>query len=234
MPLQYYLADNVLTADPNDYAAKPTNVRSYTLDEIIKRISNKGMTLTEVDISAVLKAYHAEIGEIIADGNAVNTPLFNAQPSVSGVFNSPLDEFDNTRHRINTNLSNGTVIRNATAQISVQKVSPPASGTQITAVMDKTTNTTNDQLTANAPIEIVGKKIKITPDADAGVFFVASDGTATPAAMLVTNNPSNLVVMTPALSSGSYFLEVRTYFSGGGNSLKTIRIERFFKVLTVV
>lgn len=233
MPLHYYLAENLLTPDPNDYAAKPTNVRSYTLGEIIERIANKGMTLTKVDITAVLQAYHDEIGSIIADGGAVNTSLFNVQPSISGVFNNATDSYDAARHKIKTNLSGGTIIKEATTKISVSKVAAPAQGSQITSVIDKTSNITNDQLTASAPIEITGSRIKITDEPTAGVFFIAEDGTESQATMIVTNNPSNLVVMTPALASGKYMVEVRTFYSGGGKPLKDIRIARLTKKLTV-
>lgn len=233
MPLQYYLAENLLTPDPNDYAAKPINVRSYALEEIINRMANKGMTLTKVDISAVLQAYHDEISSIIADGGAINTPLFNAQPSISGVFNEATDSYDATRHKIKANLSGGTMIKEAITKISVNKVAAPASGTQITAVIDKTTNTTNNQLTANAPIEITGSRIKVTDDITAGVFFIAADGTESQATMIVTNNPSNLVVMTPTLVSGEYVVEIRTFYSGGGKPLKDIRTTRLSKKLSV-
>jgi hypothetical protein len=233
MPLHYYLTENLLTTDTNSYVGKPTNVRSYALEEIINRIASKGMSLTKVDITAVLQAYHNEIGIIIADGNAVNTPLFNAQPSITGTFNDINDNYDTARHRIKLNLTGGTIVKKAIKQVAIRKVAAPAQNTQITAIIDKTTNTTNDQLTANAAIEVTGTKIKVTDEAEAGVFFIAADGTTSRAAMMITNNPSSLILMTPNLESGTYTVEVRTYYSGGGSVLKTLRIARFNKTLTV-
>jgi hypothetical protein len=233
MPIQYYLAENLLTPDPNDYVAKATNVRSYTLEEIIDRMASKGMTLTKVDITAALQAYHDEIGAIIADGNAVNTPLFNAQPSITGVFNDINDGYDAARHKIKLNLSGGMVIKTAIERVAAHKVAAPAQGTQITAIIDKTSNSTNDQLTANAAIEITGTKIKVTDEEEAGVFFIAADGATSRAAMMITNNPSSLIVMTPNLESGKYMVEVRTYYSGSSTPLKTLRIARSNKTFTV-
>lgn len=233
MALQYYLVENHLTANPNDYAANTVNVRSYTLEEIIDRISKKGMTLTKVDISAVLQAYHEEIASIIEDGGRLNTPLFNSQPSIKGVFTNINDSFDSTRHSIHTKPSVGVVMRDATAKISVQKVNPPATGTRITSVIDKASNTTNTQLTANAPIEITGHKIKLTGEAAVGAYFIATNGTEQKATLIITNEPSKLILMTPALAIGTYTLEIRTHFSGGGKPLKHLRVARFEQELTV-
>lgn len=233
MPLHYYLTDNLLNTDTNDYVAKSSNVRSYTLEEIIDRMAGKGMSLTKVDISAVLQAYHNEISNIIADGSAVNTPLFNAQPSISGTFNSMTDTYDPTRHKIKTNLTGGKVIKEAATKISFNKVPAPAQNTQITAVIDKTTNSTNDKLTKNAPIEITGNKIKITTEQGAGVFFIADSGAETQAAMIISNNPSSLIVMTPNLENGKYWVEIRTFYTSGGSPLKNIRTTRFSKLFTI-
>ena len=38
--------------------------------------------------------YTEVVGDLTADGSAVNTPLFNTSFSVSGVFNGMADSFD--------------------------------------------------------------------------------------------------------------------------------------------
>ena len=44
--LKYCLRENLLTPAPDDYMAQAADVRSYTLDEIIDLMMEKGTTLT--------------------------------------------------------------------------------------------------------------------------------------------------------------------------------------------
>ena len=111
--LDYTLIENLLTPVPDDYMAQTTNVRSYTNDEIADRILKTGAGLTKSDILSVLQAQNEVICDIIAEGDAVNTPLFNTQPSISGVFTSASDSFDPSRHRVKINLSAGKALREA-------------------------------------------------------------------------------------------------------------------------
>lgn len=52
--LKYSLRENLLTAAPDDFMAQVQDVRSYTLDEIIDAMMQKGSTLTRADVAAVL------------------------------------------------------------------------------------------------------------------------------------------------------------------------------------
>jgi len=103
--LDYSLVENLLTATPDDCMAQTTNVRSYTDNEISDLILSSGAGLTKSDILSVLQAEKEVVCRIIADGGAVNTPLFNAQPSIMGVFNGAGDTFDPSRHKVKINLS---------------------------------------------------------------------------------------------------------------------------------
>ena len=50
--LKYSLRENLLTPAPDDYMAQAQDVRSYTLDEIIDLMMDKGTTLTRADVAA--------------------------------------------------------------------------------------------------------------------------------------------------------------------------------------
>ncbi|MDR0606576.1 MAG: DUF4469 domain-containing protein [Bacteroidales bacterium] len=50
---------------------------------------------------------------------------------------------------------------------------------------------------------------------------------------MVINNPSELIIMIPALPSGTYHLEVTTQFSNGSTLLKESRTAIFDRTLTV-
>ena len=109
--LKYCLRENLLTPAPDDYMAQMTDVRSYTLDEIIDAMMEKGTTITRADVAATLQVYGEVCSSIIADGSAINTPLMNTSMSISGVFNGANDSFDKKRHTVNLNLTAGTLLR---------------------------------------------------------------------------------------------------------------------------
>jgi len=50
---------------------------------------------------------------------------------------------------------------------------------------------------------------------------------------IVTNNPSELVVVTPALAAGKYKVQVITQFTTAATLLKAPRTTIFDKILTV-
>ncbi|MDR1223170.1 MAG: DUF4469 domain-containing protein [Tannerella sp.] len=117
--MEYFLINNYLTSDPNDQSAIPTGIRSYTDEQIIDRIMQRGTTLTRPDLP------------------------------------------------------------------------------------------------------------------DDGVYFIDADGNEYKAITLVENKPSRLIVMLPALSSGSYALEVRTHFINSAVPGKQLRKAQYAKPLNM-
>lgn len=95
----------------------------------------------------------------------------------------------------------------------------------------------NDLLTPNRNLKIRGYKLKLVGDhPEVGVYFVneaTAERTKVDATDIVTNNPSELVIVIPALAAGVYVLEVSSQFSGSSTPLKEVRTSRFDKVLTV-
>ncbi|MDR1336388.1 MAG: hypothetical protein LBK22_06130, partial [Tannerella sp.] len=67
--MNYFLINNNLTSDPNDQTAIPTDIRSYTDEQIIDRIMQRGTTLTRPDLLAGIHAYQEEHGYIVEEGN---------------------------------------------------------------------------------------------------------------------------------------------------------------------
>jgi hypothetical protein len=87
--LEYTLEENHLTDEAGDYRAQVINVTSYTSGELADRIMKIGAGLTRSDVASVLEAAKQVIADIIADGGAVHFELFNAFPSIQGIFTSP-------------------------------------------------------------------------------------------------------------------------------------------------
>ena len=235
--LDYSLVENILTPVPDDYMAQTTGVRSYTDDEIADRIMKTGAGLTKSDILSVLQAQKEVICDIIAEGDAVNTPLFNTQPSISGVFTSASDSFDSSRHRVKINLSAGKALRDAVTKVRTKKVQVADVIPIINEVKDMISGSVNDQLTKGSVVQITGGRLKFLPEEeDNGIFLINADnGAGGRLDVVLENKPARLMAMIPqGVPAGNYYLEVRTTYSTNLNPSKTLKVSRFQRTLTVV
>ena len=234
--LKYCLRENLLTPAPDDYMAQMADVRSYTLDEIIDLMMEKGSTLTRADTKAVLQVYGEVVSAIIKDGSAVNTPLMNTSMSISGVFDGANDSFDKKRHTVNLNITAGTLLRDAVTKVKCEKTEGASTDPYITEVTDIVTGTANTTLTKGGVVQLVGARLKFdAKDAAQGIFFVSETGEAVRAAVIAENKPARLMAIIPAdLPAGTYYIEVRTKLSGGGTKLKSAKKGTFGKPLTVM
>jgi hypothetical protein len=232
--MDYFLIENNLTPDPNDQVAIPANIRSYTDDDIVDRIMQRGTTLTRPDLLAAIQAYKAEHGYIIEEGNGFNTGLINAGPSISGKFNDATDSFDHARHSLRYNVNFSKDIREKVGAVKMSKVQAPVTGPIIVAIKDSLSGLTDGILTAGSVLDISGSRLKVFPDIpEDGVYFVASDGTEYKASTLVENKPSRVIAMIPALPAGAYTLEVRTHYIGSSTPGKQLKKTQFSKVLSM-
>ena len=233
--LKYALRENLLTAAPDDFMAQVQDVRSYTLDEIIDAMMQKGSTLTRADVSAVLQIYGEVCASVIADGCALNTPLMNTALSISGVFNGANDAFDKKRHTVNLNITAGTALKAALGKIKCEKTGTVSTDPYINEVKDIVSGTINTTLTKGGVVQITGSRLKFDQkDTAQGIFFVPETGAPVRATVIAENKPARLMAIIPAdLAAGTYYIEVRTKYTVGGKPLKTAKIGRFIKPLTV-
>jgi len=211
-------------------------VRSYTLDEIIDLMMDKGTTLTRADVAATLQVYGEVCSSLIKDGSAVNTPLMNTSMSISGVFDGANDSFDKKRHTVNLNITAGTLLRDAVTKVKCEKTEGVSTDPYITEVTDIVTGTVNTTLTKGGVVQLVGARLKFdAKDTAQGIFFVPETGNPVRAAVIAENKPARLMAIIPAdLAAGTYYIEVRSKHSGGGKPLKAVKAGRFAKLLTVV
>jgi hypothetical protein len=234
--LEYVVEVNGLTAAPDDYRAQVVNVASHTQEDIVDRIMRIGAGLTRSDIAAVLEAEKQVVVEIVSDGGAVTTELFNAFPSIQGVFHSAEDAVDGVHQKVKINLHAGTAIRDAAGAVKTKKLPGVVSGVIISSVTDVKTGSQNNLLTPGRNIKIAGAKLKIAGDDPAvGLFFESEAGGApvpVDSSDLVINRPAELIAVIPALAPGVYRLRLVTQYSGG-TQLKHPHTAIFDKPLTV-
>jgi hypothetical protein len=235
--LEYTLEDNELTQNPGDLRAQVVNVTSYTQNDVIDRILDMGAGLTRSDVVAVFEAEKQVVSKIVEEGGAVNTELFNAFPSIGGVFEGPDVPFDHNRHRVKINLHPGVALRAAVQGVKTKRLAAALTGTVITSVTDLKTGSVNDQLTPGRDVKISGMKLKIIGNkAELGLYFMPLGGGAevkVDPSDIVVNNPSEVIAVIPSLPAGPYHIRIVTQYSSSGKPLKTPHSFTFEKELNV-
>jgi hypothetical protein len=233
--LEYVLEENLLTEAPDDFRAQVVNVKSHTQGDIIDRILHIGAGLTRSDVVSVLEAEKQVICEIVEEGDAVTTELFNSFPSMPGVYEGVTDSYDPSRHQVKIHLQPGTALRAAATRIKPKKVTGGIAVITVIAVTDIKTGSVNHLITPNRNLRITGQKLKLS-GGQAGVYFInQEDGSRTQVdpSDVALNYPGELLIVTPDLSAGIYKLEVITQYGGTGKPLKTPHSTVFDKILTV-
>ncbi|MDR1339976.1 MAG: DUF4469 domain-containing protein, partial [Prevotellaceae bacterium] len=170
--LRYSLVENLLTSAPDDFLAQPVNVRSYTMPEVLQRISARYPGLTPTQISAAVNEFFEEVSKITEDGETVNTPLFNTQLSMPGVYKGAMDSFDSKRHSVKVNINPGTILRESVHRIKTEKVTVAEPLPHILEVKDVMSDTVNDIITPGGVIQLRGGRLKfLTDQPDNGIFL---------------------------------------------------------------
>jgi hypothetical protein len=232
------LYPNLLTQNnPNDYVARVASDKSLSIPDICKAAVERGGA--DISIAAMKHAvelFFKEMAYQLCDGFAVNTGWFVASVHIKGVYDSPLDTFDPKRHTVVIELHQGSLLRSELQNITVEVLGVAETGVLIAQVIDVKSGTVNDLLTPNRNLKIAGDKIKIVGDDPSnGVYFINEQGATTKVDQsdIVTNNPSELIIVIPELPAGTYHLSVTTQFTSGARWLNEPRSATFDRPLTV-
>jgi hypothetical protein len=231
------LYDNPLTDDPNDFVARVSSERTLSVEDICASATSRGgADIPAAAMSHGVNLFLKELSYQLCNGFSVNTGYFTASPLIKGVFNSTDEKFDATKHSVVFQFNQGDTLRKELSNVSVEIQGVADSSISILQVTDVKSGSVNDQITPNRNLKIKGYKLKLAGDnANVGVYFVNKDTaerTKVDASDIVTNNPSELVIVIPALKAGAYTLEVTSQYSVGA-LLKEPRTASFDKALTV-
>ena len=236
--IKAYLYDNALTKDnPNDYVARVISERSLNVQQVCNAAEQRGGSdISAASMEHAVNLFLKEMAYQLCDGYSVNTGYFAALPNIRGVFDSPTEKFNPEKHAILFQFNQGEKLRKELPSIEVEILGTAESGNFISQVTDAKSGSVNDLLTPERNLRITGQKIKIVGESpDNGIYFVnlsTGERVQVDASDIVTNNPSELLIVIPLLSSGKYKLEVVTQFSGAV-PLKEPRTANFDKELTV-
>lgn len=238
--IKAYLYDNVLTKDnPNDFIARTVSERSLNVKQICQAaVSRGGADITAAAMEHATELFLKEMAYQLCDGFSINTGYFTAGTQIRGVFDSPTETFNSQKQSILFQFNQGEKLRAEIPNIEISILGVADASSVILQVKDVKSGTVNDLLRPGRNLKISGSKIKVAGDNAAnGIYFVnTADNARTQveATDVVTNNPSELIVIIPALPAGTYTLEVVTQFTANSIFLKEPRTAGFDKALTVV
>lgn len=236
--IKAYLYDNLLTPDPNDFVARVSSERSLSVADICHSAATRGgADVSDAAMSHAVELFLKEMAYRLCDGFAVNTGYFTAMPVVRGVFLNPNETFDPQRHTLQFQFTQGELMRREIENVEVEIMGVAETGLYIGQVEDMKSRTVNEVLTPGFNLRVTGTKLRVVGDKPGvGIFFretATNTATKVDEGDIVINNPSELMIIIPALPTGTYQLEVTTQYSMGKQWLKEPRTSVFEKTLTV-
>ena len=226
--IKAYLYDNLLTPDPNDFVARVSSERSLSVADICHSAATRGgADVSDAAMSHAVELFLKEMAYRLCDGFAVNTGYFTAMPVVRGVFLNPNETFDPQRHTLQFQFTQGELMRREIEDVEVKIMGVAETGLYIGQVEDMKSRTVNEVLTPGFNLRVTGTKLRVVGDKPGvGIFFretVTNTATKVDEGDIVVNNPSELMIIIPALPAGTYQLEITTQYSTGNKLLKEVR-----------
>ncbi|MDR2496657.1 MAG: DUF4469 domain-containing protein [Tannerellaceae bacterium] len=236
--IKVYLYPNALTEDANDYIARVKAERPLNIREIAESAAGRGGANISADaIYQGLLLGLKEAAWLMCDGFSVNLDYFHGSAHINGVFHSPEDHFDPEKHSLGFRFVQGARLRAEATSIDVDILGIAPGGLHISQVIDAKTGSVNNKITAKYVLRILGHQLKIAGSNPAvGVYFV---NVTTKAEVkieprdIVTNTPSELLVMIPDAPLGDYQLKLVSQATTGTHLLHEPRTELFGTVLTL-
>ena len=231
------LYDNALTPNQNDFMARVVSERSLNIKDVCRAATTRGgADIPAAAMEHAVNLFLKEMGYSLCDGFSVNTGWFTASVSIKGVFDSPVEKFNPDKHTLSFDFNQGSLLRKELGAVTVNITGVADSMAYIAQVTDIKTGSVNDLITVGRNLRITGSKIKIAGNNPTnGIYFVdnvTNESIKVDATDIVTNNPSELIIVIPPLTLGEYRLEVVTQFTNS-TLLKEPRKAIFDKILTV-
>jgi hypothetical protein len=237
--MKAWLYDNLITENPNDLIARVISEKSLSVDDVSQSaVKRGGADVSAAAMTHAVDLWLKEMGYRLCDGFSVNTGWFTASATVKGVFDSPNEKFNPAKHTVMFSFNQGALLRKELGAVEVQILGVADTSLFIAQVTDVKTGSVNDLLTPGRNLRISGAKLNIAGEnPSCGVYFVnqeSGERTKVDATDVVTNNPSEIIIVIPELEAGAYQLEIATQYSGSGSQiLKEPRTAVFDRILTV-
>lgn len=235
--IRAFLYLNFLTENPNDYTAKVSSERSLNVKDICESaVARGGAATTAAAMEHNTNLFLKEMAYRLCDGFSVNTGYFTARVQLKGVFDSPTENYNPQKHSLLFEITQGNLLRQELEMVEVEIMGVADTGIYIGQVLDVKTGTVNELLTPGRNLKITGNRLKIAGDKDeVGIYFSSEDGEQfkVETSDIVSNNPSELIIVIPELPHGGGFRLSITSQYAGSVLLKEPKTAVFDKVLFV-
>lgn len=125
--------NNLVSGDPDNLLARPTNLDTKSLHDLIEKITGPGSILKRTEANAVIKSYWGTIADYIRQGKTYRDEFVSISFSITGNFTHPEDEFDPQRHNLKINCLLKATITQVAEEVQLRKVD----ANQIVPVIDE-------------------------------------------------------------------------------------------------
>jgi hypothetical protein len=212
------LYPNLLTDDPNDFIAKAISEKTLEVFDVCQSaVERGGADTTAQTMEYNVNLFFKEMAYRLCNGFSVNTGYFIVRPQFKGAFNSPKEKFTLGKHTLFMQFIQGELMRRMLPDVKVEILGVAENGIGISQVTDVKSKTVNDLLTPKHNLVIKGDKIKqVGEHADVGIYFINQADNLrvkVPADDIVINHPSELIILIPDLTAGTYLLEIISQYS---------------------
>jgi len=222
MTIRYALIQNETLVGKNRLVAQVYSVGTLDEEELIRRVSAAGTTVSESDTRAVFANLKKLLREAILDGFNVNIGLGTFSTRIKGVFEDYTDRFDPNRHEINIVFRTARwLVKDVRNQARTHKIPPHEMQPNLSSFLDVVTKQRNSIMTPGGIGRIYGSRLKFDPtDPDQGLYILGENRGVLRVKVIAENRPHKIIFLIPALPAGSYRLAVRAAVHGGA-SLET-------------
>jgi hypothetical protein len=114
---------------------------------VIDLMIGRGSTVTMTEALSVLEEYFNAIEQLLKDGFAINTPIFNLPPSVKRIFYGADQSFNPASHSVKINITTGLRLREIGSKVAIERVKGSSPKPDIEYLDDLGSDTRNEQLT---------------------------------------------------------------------------------------
>lgn len=237
----FELVECALTTDiSNDFSANVVTMGSITNADIASSIAAERTDLREETIEMVLNLADAKINEKLCMGHTVVTGSAIFKPTISGTFIGETGEVDSATNRKKISITAASALRTELEDVTLSFTGTVKDygGARIRKVTDSDSGLTDGTITPGGTIVISGTKIKCvgSDGTSAGVvrFINIETQEITEVTKLTVNKPSEVILIVPStLATGTYTLQIETYYSSSGSTLKSARTIEYSLDLTV-
>ncbi|GHU82646.1 hypothetical protein FACS189468_7060 [Spirochaetia bacterium] len=230
------LYPNYLGKGEGAFVARAKAEAPLSIEEVCAAAKNRGgFTGQYEDLVEHARIFINETAYQLLDGFSVQMDgFFSLHTRISGTYHGAHDHISSE----NLHIAFRTLgrLKELLLKVQIENEGTAGDGAYIDEIIDVHTDSLNSALTPGGMVRITGNKIKVEgSEAEVGVWLVseaAGNARIRVSENLGVNKSAEIIALIPALSAGTYTLEIVTRYAGG-TPLKEPRTIKAETVLTV-